>query len=108
MGNHASEFDPEMQKQMMRFMDRERSAIADQFRDRIAEQLGPTRKFPRGKLTAHDEGEIKIGIAADVKNQTVIIDFGGQVTWIGFDFDQAMALSDSIRDRANELRGIKS
>ena len=83
-------------------------AISEQMRRFANPELGATGQFPRGKLNAADEGEIKIGVAADVESQTVVINFGKSVALIGFDYDQAMALSDSIRDRAYKLRGISS
>jgi hypothetical protein len=111
MSHHASDLDPEMRRQIEKMrgrykLDPEDGKVCREIEDGPPLDLGPTGKFPRGKLTSHDEGEIKIAVAADKKNQAVIISFQSQVTWIGFDYDQAMALSDSLRDKANELRGI--
>ena len=70
------------------------------------ERPGPTGQFPRGKLQADDDGEIKIGIAADPKKGVVIIDFGAPVTWIGFTADQAIDIAEMLHAKAREARGI--
>lgn len=70
--------------------------------------LGATGNFPNGKLADHDEGEIKLAVAADVKRGVVLFDFGKPVRSLGLTYDEAMALSDSLRDKAWALRGIKS
>lgn len=68
--------------------------------------LGATGDFPRGKVNAQDEGEISMATAADQRTQTVIINFGKPVAWLALEYEDAMALSESIRDKAFELRGI--
>jgi hypothetical protein len=40
-------------------------------------------KYPRGKLSADDEGELTI--AMHWRDNTFIIDFGKDVKWIGMD-----------------------
>jgi hypothetical protein len=66
-------------------------------------ELGPTGNFPRGKMSDDDDGEIRIGIAADKGKGVVIIDFGIPVVWVGFPREQAIELADKIRDKAAEL-----
>lgn len=82
--------------------------LPDDFRreaDRLG--LGKTGEYPMGKLNEEDEGAITIAVAADSTNQRVILNFGSPVAWIGFTYEQAMALSESFRDRAFELHGIR-
>jgi hypothetical protein len=67
-------------------------------------KLGPTGKFPLGKLTETDEGEILMGVA--VHDQKVVLNFGTPVAWIGFTSDQAHSIADLLRDKALEVRGI--
>lgn len=64
--------------------------------------FGATGKFPEGKLNATDEGEIQFGIAADVRNEKVLIDFGTPVAWLGLNPEQAIAIADSLK--ANALK----
>lgn len=58
-------------------------------------------KFPRGKLSADDEGELKIAITT--RDKTLIIDFGKPCAWIGLDKHTALALADTIKKRAEGL-----
>lgn len=60
--------------------------------------LGPTGKFPEGKLAEHDEGEIKIAVSHH--KGKVVIDFGGPVAFIGFTPDQAVDIADLITKHA--------
>lgn len=64
--------------------------------------FGATGKFPEGKLNATDEGEIQFGIAADVAANTVVLNFGTPVVWLGLTPDQAIAIADSLK--ANALK----
>jgi hypothetical protein len=63
--------------------------------------LGATGNFPDGKLTEHDEGEIKIGITT--KDGKVVIDFGKPVHWIGFTKEQAVRIATSLLSKAESL-----
>lgn len=61
-------------------------------------KLGKTDNFPRGKFNKDDEGELKIAVY--VKDKTVIVEFGTEVAWLGMDATQALALAESIKDKA--------
>ena len=63
--------------------------------------FGPTGKFPLGKLTDDDEGELRIGITTSKGN--VVIDFGKNITWIGMPPEQAIQFGELIIKRAKEL-----
>lgn len=65
-------------------------------------RLGATGKFPEGKLTPDDEGEIRIAIGAD-ESGNVVIDFGKPVKWIGFNAEQALQLAASLRAKAHAI-----
>lgn len=60
-------------------------------------------KYPRGKLCADDEGELKIAIT--VKDKTVIIAFEKPITWIGLAKQDAINLANVLLSRANEIEG---
>ena len=70
------------------------------------EQLGATGQYPHGKLCPQDEGEIKIAIAADPKNQVVLIDFGKPVASIGFTPKEAHDIANMLIEKAFACRGI--
>lgn len=61
-------------------------------------KLGPTGKFPQGKMNEDDEGGIAIGITHTSTGQ-VVIDFGDQ--WIGMGVDEARLFSKSILEHAD-------
>ncbi len=96
MSNHSSESDFEMQRRMA-------SQIGKALASNPDERLGATGKFPRGKLTQHDEGEIGIRVAS--VNGTVVIDFGKPTAWVGFSPDDARRLADALRRYADDAGG---
>jgi hypothetical protein len=59
-------------------------------------------RFPLGKLTPEDEGELRLGIThVDGK---VVLDFGKPVAWIGFTAEQAEQIADTLREHAASVR----
>jgi hypothetical protein len=62
------------------------------------DKLGATGEFPQGKLTPYDQGEIKMAIG--VEQNKVVIHFGKEVAWIGFDRKQAIELAGLLIDHA--------
>jgi len=71
----------------------------------MAEEPGPTGKFPEGKLTPGDEGELNIGITT--YNGNVIINFGKQISWIGLPPETAVKVAQAIIDKAVEARSFR-
>ena len=67
--------------------------------ERINKKLGATGLFPRGKLDASDEGELRFGINHDADN--VIIAFGKPVFWTAMPPAQARAFANALREHAN-------
>ena len=97
MSNHSQSCpDPEMQKALD-------AALADAkpLQDQLSE-LGATGRFPLGKITEKDEGELAFRIGA--KDDRVVIDFGAPVAWVGLTPDQADQIADSLKDKAAALR----
>lgn len=60
--------------------------------------LGPTGKFPKGKMNKQDEGELKIAIFESADK--VVINFGKAVTWVGLDADGALEFAEKIKEKA--------
>jgi len=69
--------------------------------------FGGTGRFPLGRLSKSDEGEIQFGIAADAAKNKVVINFGEPTAWIGFSAEQAEQLADSLLGKAKELRAAR-
>lgn len=59
--------------------------------------------YPRGKLNDSDEGAINISISVDQETETVLINFGKEISWVGFDKATAIALSMALMRGANKL-----
>jgi hypothetical protein len=80
--------------------------IRDLFKNTIplAAPFGSTGRFPLGKLSQSDEGEIQFGIAVDPVKDKVVINFGKPTAWIGFDAEQAEQLAESLLAKARLLR----
>jgi len=65
-------------------------------------KIGPTGKFPRGKLNAQDDGEINILVH---HTQThVVLEFNSPVKWTAFDPDYADHVADVLKKHAAEVR----
>lgn len=60
--------------------------------------LGSTGRFPQGRLTPQDEGELMFAVGH--KNGKVVVDFGKPVSWIGFEPEQAIQLAEILRTSA--------
>jgi hypothetical protein len=63
-------------------------------------ELGASGQFPRSRLNADDEGELKLGVAFDEKNKLVRIDFGKPVAWMALDPAQAIEMAKTILRRS--------
>ncbi len=81
------------------------SADSDAAKDRLIDQiLGKAQQhFQDGRLNRQDEGDLSFAIAADPKNQVVIITFGKPVAWVGMPKRQALALAAMLTEKCQEL-----
>lgn len=82
------------------------SYMRDLFRNTVplAAPFGGTGRFPLGKVSQSDEGEIQFGVAADPVKNKVVLNFGQPTAWIGFDAEQAEQLAESLLAKARMLR----
>jgi hypothetical protein len=67
--------------------------------------IGPTGRYPDGKLTPGDGGEI--GFTVGAKDGSVVMEWGHSCAWVGFTPDQARVLARTLRiwaKRAENLR----
>lgn len=64
--------------------------------------LGATNKFPEGKLTNDDEGELRFGIA--VAGSQVIVNFGKPVAWFSMGADLAEQFGKLLIEKAAQAR----
>lgn len=66
-------------------------------------KLGPTGRFPEGKLGPDDKGELTIAVSTDVDAKVIRIEFGEFVDWIGMGAEHARGLAQVLIERADEL-----
>jgi hypothetical protein len=65
--------------------------------------LGATDQFPEGKADEHDEGELRMALASDVRAGIVRLEFGKSIAWLGLPARQARELGYALIQKANEL-----
>ena len=58
-------------------------------------------KYPDGKLYEKDNGELRIASYFEVGR--VILDFGKDISWIGFDKHTLKALIDGLEKKYGEI-----
>lgn len=58
--------------------------------------------YPRGKLRDDDEGELQIAIAT--QDNTIIVDFGKNVKWIGLDKFTALNMAKLLIQHAHSIK----
>lgn len=66
--------------------------------EHLKEQLGPTGRFPEGKLNPDDEGEIAIGVA--YVEGKVVFDFGKPIRSLGLTPKQAFEIAGLLQRQA--------
>jgi hypothetical protein len=66
-------------------------------------RFGKTGQFPQGKVCESDEGELTMGVAADIQQRTVVLNFGTPVLWLGLPPAQARELAASLIEKADEV-----
>ena len=66
--------------------------------------FGATGKFPEGKVSDDDEGELQLGVAYDELNGIVHIKFGKPVAWLGLPPANAIEFAKAIMTKAGAKR----
>ena len=62
--------------------------------------FGATGKFPDGKISDDDEGELTLGVAYDKVDGLVRIEFGKPVAWLALDPPAAIQFAETILRKA--------
>jgi hypothetical protein len=61
-------------------------------------------RYPRGQLNPTDEGELRIAMA--IKGNTLVIDFGKPVAWIGLGLHEVTALRERFEEYERILKAL--
>jgi hypothetical protein len=101
MSNHSNSNDPAMSEHIKKQVEEFESKMDKKLAESIERNLGPTGKFPQGKLTNNDQGEIKIAIGR--KDGVVVMDFGSPTAWIGFPPRDAREIAAVLIKHAEEI-----
>lgn len=64
-------------------------------------KVGPTGRFPDGKLSEHDNGEIAIAIGSE--KGCVCLEFGVHIRSLGMTPEQALQMSECIAGHARRI-----
>lgn len=70
------------------------------------DKIGPTGKFPEGKVNKDDEGEIQILVGREEAKNVVVLKFGKPIAWIAFGPTQAKAIANLLIKHAEALEKI--
>jgi len=70
-------------------------------------KLGATGRYPRGAADAHDEGELRMALAADRANGIVRLEFGKPIAWLGLPSTEARQLAALLIEKADEVDRLK-
>jgi hypothetical protein len=65
-------------------------------------KFGATGKFPHGKITPQDEGELNFGIGRD--KHYIHINFGKPVIWFSMTPEDALKVASSIVEHAMAIK----
>jgi len=60
-----------------------------------------TGNYPRGKLNDEDEGTIMVKV--DIQDNTLIVDFGKDITWFGMDKQRAIEFGKMLIEKAHSM-----
>jgi hypothetical protein len=61
------------------------------------------RKWPQGRLSGLDEGQIAFAIGPDESGKNVVIDFGKQVAWVAMTPEDAVQLAQMLIKHARAI-----
>jgi hypothetical protein len=64
-------------------------------------KLGPTGKYPEGKLIAEDRGELRIGLF--VHQSSIVLDFGSEISWFAMNPDMARRMGEQLIQMAKTV-----
>lgn len=67
-------------------------------------RVGPTGKFPNGKLSDLDEGELTLAVTVMSAENAVRIDFGTSLSWLALRRAEVLELSRILKEAALKLR----
>lgn len=65
---------------------------------------GFRRNYPKGRISGDDNGETRVGIAYDPKNDLIIIKYSEPTEWIGLDAESAAQLIVVLHNHLQKMQ----
>ena len=69
--------------------------------------VGPTGEYPKGRINADDQGELKVAMGINEEHKRIMIDFGTSVSWLGLGVEEAEAFANGLLDNVRRLREME-
>lgn len=64
------------------------------------------RQYPKGRISGDDDGQLTYGIAADTRNNRVILNFFKPIEWMGMDFEAGMQMLHGLARDLSKIGNI--
>ena len=64
------------------------------------------RQYPKGRMSADDDGQTTITVASDIRAERVVLKFVRPMDWIGLDLDASIGLINLIASHASNTFGV--
>ena len=101
MSHHGN---PEEQSEIMKeFRKASHRNAMPKLDDKAKEIIGATGRFPHGKISKDDEGEIAMAVGSDPSRGVVFIDFGESVQWFGMTAKEVDGLCELLQQHRATL-----
>lgn len=69
--------------------------------------IGSLNGYGAKSVSSNDEGGIRIGLALDIGNRRVFMEFNKAVAWLSMEADEAEVLGKALLEKALLLRTVK-
>jgi len=64
------------------------------------------RKYPRGRISADDDGEMSMGLAHDPATNTLVFNFFKPIQWFGLGPDELSSLIMQLARHLSRMKGV--
>lgn len=104
--SHHGDRPEEINNLMKDFKDAQPKLDAKEIHKKITE-AGATGRFPHGRITKDDEGEIAMKIESDPDKGVVVIDFGKPIQWFGMTAKEVDGLCELLQKHKTRIQEEK-
>jgi hypothetical protein len=65
------------------------------------------RQYPKGRMSADDDGQTTIGVASDFRAKRIVLKFARPMNWIGLDLDASIGLINLLASHVSNTFGVE-